>query len=224
MTRCSLLRAEIIISNSPSNRQVRHKAETKLQFGSFLIFVQNVSSFPPSAASIGVKVDFQKQRSTGSVKRKTQMSSTDTEINVYLYLFFSCSLTFGVNGEEEEKQAGDQVPQESDDSTGDAFRDRVNRLDEELEEYRHAAVYKDANQDAGSVQDGCESAKQTGQNKLQPNRELSFIFFYEGIKSRPGNPLKKRMAHWSSLWSSRSDLFHLPRLSTPPFVLASGDL
>lgn len=65
-------------------------------------------------------------------------------------------LTCAVKGEEEEEQTGDQVPQESDHSAGDAFRDRVHRLDEELEEYRHAAVDENAHQDAGRVQDGCE--------------------------------------------------------------------
>lgn len=63
-------------------------------------------------------------------------------------------LTFTVKGEEEEEQTGEQVPQESDHSTRDAFRDRVHGLDEEFEEYWHAAVDEDAHQDAGSVQDG----------------------------------------------------------------------
>lgn len=65
--------------------------------------------------------------------------------------------TFTVKGEEEEEQARDEVTQESDDSTGDAFRDRVHRLNEQLEEYRNAAVNKNADQDAGSVQDCCEN-------------------------------------------------------------------
>lgn len=69
-------------------------------------------------------------------------------------------LTCTVKGEEEEEKAGDQVPQESDQSTRDAFRDRVNRLDEELEEYRYAAVNENAHQDAGSVEDGCRRAEQ----------------------------------------------------------------
>ena len=70
-------------------------------------------------------------------------------------------LTFKVKSEEEEEQASDQVPKESDHSAGDAFRDWVHRLNEELEEYWHAAVDKYAHQDAGSVQDGCKSAKGT---------------------------------------------------------------
>ncbi len=73
---------------------------------------------------------------------------------------YAC-LTCTVKGEEEEEQTGDQVPQESDHSTGDAFRDRVHCLDEELEEYRHAAVDENTHQDAGGVQDGCERAKNT---------------------------------------------------------------
>lgn len=63
-------------------------------------------------------------------------------------------LTCAVNGEDEEEQARDQVPQEGDHAAGDTFRDRVDRLDEELEEYGHAAVDEDAHQDAGGVQDG----------------------------------------------------------------------
>lgn len=72
---------------------------------------------------------------------------------------YTHSLTCTVKGEEEEKQTGDQAPQESDNSTRDAFRDRVHRLDEELEEYWHAAVNENAHQDAGSVQDGCKRDK-----------------------------------------------------------------
>lgn len=64
-----------------------------------------------------------------------------------------------VKGEEEEQQAGDQVPEEGDQSAGDAFRDRVHSLDEELEEYWHAAVNENAHQDAGSVQDGCRGGE-----------------------------------------------------------------
>lgn len=64
--------------------------------------------------------------------------------------FFTCA----VNGEEEEEKAGDQVPQESDHAAGDALRDGVHRLDEELEEDRHAAVDENAHQNAGGVEDG----------------------------------------------------------------------
>lgn len=64
-----------------------------------------------------------------------------------------------MKGEEDEEEARDEVPQESDHSTGDAFRDRVHSLDEKLEEYWHTAVKEDAHQNAGSVQDGCERAK-----------------------------------------------------------------
>lgn len=70
-------------------------------------------------------------------------------------------LTCAVKGEEDEEQAGDQVPQESDHAAGDAFRDRVHRLDDELEEYGHAAVDENAHQDAGGVQDGCAKEKGT---------------------------------------------------------------
>lgn len=79
-------------------------------------------------------------------------------VSPFVYTQYTC-LTCTVKGEEEEEQAGDQVPQESDHSTGDAFRDWVHCLDEELEEYWHAAVNENAHQDAGSVQDGCERAK-----------------------------------------------------------------
>ncbi len=72
-----------------------------------------------------------------------------------MYIYWFC-LTFAVKGEEEEEQSSDQVPQESDHSTGDAFRDRVHCLDKELEEYWHTAVNENAHQDAGSVQDGCK--------------------------------------------------------------------
>lgn len=70
-------------------------------------------------------------------------------------------LTFTVKGEEEEEQAGEQVPQEGDHSAGDAFRNRVHRLDEELEEDWHTAVDEDAHQDAGGVQDGCKRQSRT---------------------------------------------------------------
>lgn len=76
----------------------------------------------------------------------------------FVYMQYSC-LTFTVKGEEEQEQTGDQIPQESDHSTGDAFRDRVYCLDGELEEYWHAAVNENAHQYAGSVQDGCKRAK-----------------------------------------------------------------
>lgn len=66
------------------------------------------------------------------------------------------SLTSTIECEEEEEQASDQVAQESDRSTGDALRDWVHSLNEELKEYRHTAVDEDAHQDAGSVQYGCE--------------------------------------------------------------------
>lgn len=69
------------------------------------------------------------------------------------------SLTCTVECEEEEEQPGDQVAQEGDDPASDAFRDRVHSLNEELKEYWHAAVDKNAHQDAGSVQDGCEKRR-----------------------------------------------------------------
>lgn len=55
------------------------------------------------------------------------------------------SFTCAVKGEEEEEQASGQVSQESDDPTGDAFRDRVHGLNEELKEYRDTAVDKNSN-------------------------------------------------------------------------------
>lgn len=66
----------------------------------------------------------------------------------------SLRLTCAVKGEEEEEQTSGQVSQEGDNPTGDAFRDWVHGLNEELKEYWHAAVDKNTNQDAGSVQDG----------------------------------------------------------------------
>lgn len=72
--------------------------------------------------------------------------------------------TCAVKGEEEEEQPSEQVSQKSDHSTSDAFRDRVYCLNEELEEYWHTAVYKDASKDAWSVEDGCEK---TTANKLK---------------------------------------------------------
>lgn len=75
-------------------------------------------------------------------------------------IFQHSSLTCAVKGEEEEEQACNKVPQESHNSTGDAFGDRVHRLDEKLEEYWHTAVNKNANQDAGSVQDGYEKERE----------------------------------------------------------------
>lgn len=66
---------------------------------------------------------------------------------------------FAVKCEKEEEETSDQVPQESDHSTGDAFRDWVHCLDEEFEEYWHTAVNENANQDAGSVQDGCSGGE-----------------------------------------------------------------
>lgn len=53
-----------------------------------------------------------------------------------------------VKGEEEEQQAAEQVGEEGDHSAGDAFRNGVHGLDEELKEYRHAAVHENAHQDA----------------------------------------------------------------------------
>lgn len=71
-------------------------------------------------------------------------------------LLILSTVTCAVKGEEEEEQAGDQVPQESDHATGDAFRDGVHRFDEKLKEDGHAAVDENAHQNAGGVQDGCK--------------------------------------------------------------------
>lgn len=90
----------------------------------------------------------------------TAVGISSHNVSLFVHMQYSC-LTFTVKGEKEKEQACDQVPQESDHSTGDAFRDWVHCLDEELEEYRHAAVDKNAHQDARSVQDGCERAKET---------------------------------------------------------------
>lgn len=79
-------------------------------------------------------------------------------MHFYLKSIYS-SLTFAVKCEKEEEQSSDQVPQESDHSTSDAFRNWIDCLDEELKEYWHTAVDKNAHQDAGSIQDGCEMAK-----------------------------------------------------------------
>lgn len=75
-----------------------------------------------------------------------------------------------VKSEKEEKKAGDQIPQEGDDSAGDAFRNRVHGFYEELKEYWHTAVDKDAYQDAGCVEDGCRGGEvsdpaQTGESE-----------------------------------------------------------
>lgn len=69
------------------------------------------------------------------------------------------SLTFTVKGEKKEEQSSEQVPQKSDHSASDAFRNWIDCLDEELEEYWHTAVDKNAHQDAGGIQDGCKRAK-----------------------------------------------------------------
>lgn len=75
-------------------------------------------------------------------------------------------LTGAVKGEEEQEEAGEQVLQESDNPAGDAFRDRVHCLDEELEEDWHAAVDEDAHQNAGSVQDGCTKKQNKEENTI----------------------------------------------------------
>lgn len=75
-------------------------------------------------------------------------------------LLFLSAFTCAVNGEETEEQAGDQVPQERDHATGDAFRDGVHRFNDKLKEYRHAAVDENAHQDAGGVQDGWKTKTQ----------------------------------------------------------------
>lgn len=91
-------------------------------------------------------------------RKSTAIGVWSRIVSLFVYMQCAC-LTCTVKGEEEEEQTGDQVPQESDHSTGDAFRNWVHSLDEELKEYRHAAVNENAHQDAGSVQDGCERAK-----------------------------------------------------------------
>lgn len=68
-------------------------------------------------------------------------------------------LTCTVKCEKEQEQTSDQVPQECHYSTSEAFRDRIDRLNEEFKEYWHAAVDEDAHQDAGGIQDGCQWAK-----------------------------------------------------------------
>lgn len=75
-------------------------------------------------------------------------------------------LTCTVKCEEEEEQASDQVPQESDHSAGDAFGNWVHCLDEKLKEYWHTAVNENAHQNAGSVQDGCKRAKQEAKQQV----------------------------------------------------------
>lgn len=84
------------------------------------------------------------------------------------HLYLTCT----VEGEEEEEQAGDQVAQESDYPAGDTFRDRVHGLDEELKEYGHTAVDKNAHQDTGSVQDGCEKGTTTTSQNLIGNFDV----------------------------------------------------
>lgn len=91
-------------------------------------------------------------------KRVLQQEGFRHIVSQFVHKRYSC-LTCTVKSEKEEEETGDQVPQESDYSTGDAFRDRVHGFDEEFEEYWHAAVNENAHQDAGSVQDGCKRAK-----------------------------------------------------------------
>lgn len=130
--------------------------------------------------------------------------------------------TFTVKGEEEEEQARDEVTQESDDSTGDAFRDRVHRLNEQLEEYRNTAVNKNANQDAGSVQDCCENREwgRISYSLIGSFDERRFQISNEQLNLKK----KKKMPYWSTLWNSSSDLFHLPQLRTLPFAFSSTEI
>lgn len=110
-------------------------------------------------------------------------------------------LTCRVKGEEEEEQAGEQVPQEGDHSAGDAFRNRVHRLDEKLEEDWHAAVDEDAHQDAGSVQDGC---------KIKSRTTISCGLFVCCVTV--SDPIR------AALLSSRGGLRHHRQLPTVPCV------
>ena len=103
------------------------------------------------------------------------------------------SLTFTVKGEKEQEQAGDQVPQEGDHTTGDAFRDWVHSLNEELEEYWHAAVDENANQDAGSVQDGCGKGK--GKSRTTISRSITETFDVIGHRTPSEQLFKFKILH-----------------------------
>lgn len=62
--------------------------------------------------------------------------------------------TCKVKGEAKQQKSSEEVAEEGDHSAGDALRNRVNRLNEQLQEDGHTTVDEDTHQDAGGVESG----------------------------------------------------------------------